>query len=94
MVVAGHRAAHADSCLARLPNPEVHLAAWGVIIFSLALIIEAPVIMMLAASIALSRDWDSYRTLRRYMISLGLAMTAAHVLVAPLRYVISSSRPY
>ena len=49
-----------SAIVARLPNPKINLAAYGGIVFPLALIIEAPIIMLLAASTALSKDWKSY----------------------------------
>ena len=45
-----------SAIMARLPDPEVNLAAYGGIVFPLALIIEAPIIMLLATSTALSKD--------------------------------------
>lgn len=76
--------------IARLPDPEINLAAYGGIVFPLALIIESPVIMLLAASTALSKDWASYLKLRRFMMRTALVLTALHVLVAftPLYYVV------
>lgn len=68
--------------VARLDNPEVHLAAYGGLVFQLALIIEAPVIMLLAASTALSKDWDSYRKLRKFMHTTSASITLLHVLIA------------
>ncbi len=68
--------------LARLADPVVHLAAWGGIVYPLALIIESPIIMLLAASTALSREWGSYRKLYRFMMAAGAALTALHLLVA------------
>jgi len=78
-----------SAVIARLANPEINLAAYGVV-FSLALIIESPIIMLLAASTALSKDWDSYVRLRRYMMAAGAALTGLHILVAftPLYYLI------
>ena len=75
--------------VARLANPEINLAAYGGIVFPLALIIEAPVIMLLAASTALSKDWASYKKLRNYMMLAGGTLTALHLLVAltPLYYI-------
>lgn len=67
---------------ARLPNPEVNLAAFGGVVYPLALIIESPIIMLLSASTALSRDWDSYVKLRRFMTRVSLGLTALHVLLA------------
>jgi hypothetical protein len=76
--------------VARLPDPEVNLAAYGGIVFALALIIESPIIMLLAASTALSKDWASYALMRRFMMTASAALTMLHALVAftPLYYVI------
>ena len=74
--------------VARLAEPEINLAAYGGVVFPLSLIIESPIIMLLAASTALSKDWASYRKLRRFMMVAGASLTALHVLVAftPLYY--------
>jgi hypothetical protein len=79
-----------SAVVARLANPEVNLAAYGGVVFPLALIVESPVIMLLAASTALSKDWDSYLKLRRFMMAVGAAMTALHIVVAftPLYYLV------
>jgi hypothetical protein len=79
-----------SAVVARLPNPEINLAAYGGIVFPLALIIEAPIIMLLAASTALSKDMASYRKLRRFTMVAGGTLTAVHLLVAltPLYYVV------
>jgi hypothetical protein len=71
-----------SAIVARLPNPEINLAAYGGIVFPLALIIEAPVIMLLAASTALSKDWASYLRIRQYMNGAGALLTLLHILVA------------
>ncbi len=71
-----------SAVVARLPNPQTNLAAWGGVVFPFALLVESPIIMLLAASTALSRDWPSYRTLRRYMMIAGGALTALHLLLA------------
>ncbi|MEW5869435.1 MAG: hypothetical protein AB1894_09175 [Chloroflexota bacterium] len=68
--------------VARLSDPEIHLAAYGGVVFPLALIIEAPIIMLLAASTALSKDWASYSLVRRYMNAAGASLTLLHLLVA------------
>lgn len=79
-----------SAVIARLPNPEIHLAAWGGVIFPVSLIIEAPIIMLLAASTALSKDWDSYAKLRRFMLVSSAVLMCVHILVAftPLYYFI------
>ena len=68
--------------LARLAHPEISLATHGGIVFPLALLIEAPVFMLLSASTALSKDWDSYLKIYRFMMILGASLTALHILVA------------
>ncbi|HSO27644.1 MAG TPA: hypothetical protein VLS48_06210, partial [Anaerolineales bacterium] len=79
-----------SAVVARLVDPEIHLAAYGGVVFPLALIIEAPIIMLLAASTALSKDWDSYLKIRRFMHGVSGALTLLHTLVAftPLYYVV------
>jgi len=76
--------------IARLPHPEVNLAAYGGVVFPLALIIESPIIMLLAASTALCKDWASYLLVRRFMMRTSAILTALHVLIAftPLYYVV------
>jgi hypothetical protein len=76
--------------IARLENPEINLAAYGGVVFPLALIIESPIIMLLAASTALSKDWDSYRKLHRFMMTASAILTGLHFLIAftPLYYII------
>jgi hypothetical protein len=71
-----------SAVMARLPAPTVSLAAYGGVVFPLSLIIEAPIIMLLSASTALSKDWRSYVLLRRFMIGSAAALTALHALVA------------
>lgn len=71
-----------SAAIARLPNPEISLAAYGGVVFPIALIIESPVIMLLAASTALSRDLASFRLGRRAMLALGITFTTLHGLVA------------
>ncbi len=78
-----------SAVVARLAEPEINLAALGVV-YSLALIVESPIIMLLSASTTLSKDWDSYLKLRRFMMSAGAILTVLHVLVAftPLYHVV------
>ncbi|NKB88074.1 MAG: hypothetical protein GKS06_07640 [Acidobacteria bacterium] len=71
-----------SAALARLANPEIQLAALGGVVYPLMLIIESPVIMLLAASTALSKDWASYQSLRRYMNLMSLALTVLHAAIA------------
>lgn len=71
-----------SAVLARMAEPRINLAAYGGVVFPLALMIEAPIIMLLAASTTLSRDWASYCLVRRFMVGAALALTAVHVAVA------------
>jgi hypothetical protein len=66
--------------MARLSNPEPNLAIFGVT-FSLALIIESPVIMLLTAGTALARDRQSYQRLLRFTHILVMALTALHLII-------------
>ena len=79
--------------VARMPNPAINLAAYGGIVFPLALIIESPVIMLLAASTALSKDEPSYQLIRRFMLVTAAALTGLHILIAftPLYYFVAES---
>jgi hypothetical protein len=52
------------------------------VVFPLALLIESPIIMLLAASTALSRDWASYCKLRRFVTWAGAGLTILHILIA------------
>ena len=80
-----------SAIVARLENPRINLAAYGGIVFPLALIIEAPIIMLLAASTALSKDWISYQKIRRFMHTASAALSALHILVVstPLYYFVT-----
>ncbi|QQS35871.1 MAG: hypothetical protein IPM56_16760 [Ignavibacteriales bacterium] len=60
--------------IARLPDPKYNLAAYGVA-FSFALIIEAPVIMMMSASIAIVKNKLTFNKLRVFTYTLNSAIT-------------------
>lgn len=79
-----------SAVMARLANPEINLAAYSGVIWPVALIIEAPIIMLLAASTALSKDWDSYQKINRFMLISGAVLTGLHALVTftPLYYLV------
>ncbi|MGD0782487.1 MAG: hypothetical protein ABSA30_06475 [Candidatus Aminicenantales bacterium] len=69
--------------IARLPAPEVNLAAFGVA-SALAWIVESPIIMMLSASNTLCRDRIAYHKLRRFSFTLNGLVTAVMIaLVSP-----------
>ena len=60
--------------IARLPDPKYNLAAHGVA-FAFAILIEAPVIMLMSASTALVEDAGSYRKLRNFANTLNIGST-------------------
>ncbi len=70
-----------QGAIGRLPEPALNLAAWG-LTMSLSLLVESPVIMLLATSIALVKDVGSYWPLRRFMIGLAAGCTLLTALVA------------
>jgi hypothetical protein len=90
-ILMGFEGPAISAIVSRLAEPKINLAAYGGLVFPLTLMIEAPIIMLLAASTALSRDWDSYLKLRRFMNRLGLVLTALHVIMAatPVYYLIA-----
>ena len=79
-----------SAVVARMANPEVQLAAFGGVVFPVALVVEGPVIMMLAAATALADHRENLRKLWRFAHQLGLGLTLFHALVAftPLHDVI------
>lgn len=66
--------------IARLADPKYNLAAYGVAL-SFALIIEAPVIMMLSASTALVEGRRSFLKLRNFTYGLNATLTATLLLL-------------
>jgi len=66
--------------IARLPAPKFNLAAYGVA-FSLAVLIEAPIIMIMSASTALAHDRHSYVQLRAYLFTLNAVITGVMLVV-------------
>jgi hypothetical protein len=69
--------------IARLGEPEFNLAAYGVA-FSFAMLIEAPIIMMMSAATALAADRASFLALRRFAYALNALITVVMiVLVLP-----------
>jgi progressive ankylosis protein len=68
--------------VARLAEQRVQLAAWGSVVFPISLVIEGPIIMLLAASTALCGDVVRYRRVRRFMLVSGAVLTLVHLAVA------------
>ncbi|MCA8942382.1 MAG: hypothetical protein KDB80_07445 [Planctomycetes bacterium] len=66
----------------RLPDAETNLAAFNSLVYPISMVVEGPIVMLLAASTALVRDRRSYDQLRRFTITAGLALTLVHAIVA------------
>ena len=66
--------------IARLADPTFNLAAYGVAL-ALAMLVEAPIIMIMSASTALAEDAESFRRLRNFTYALNAAITAVLLLV-------------
>jgi O-antigen/teichoic acid export membrane protein len=66
--------------IARLAEPKYNLAAYGVA-FSLALIIEAPIIMIMSASTKLVKDAQSFIILRRFTYRLNWLITLIMLII-------------
>ncbi len=63
-----------SAIIARLTEPKYNLAAYGVA-FSFALLIEAPIIMLMSAATALVKDFYSYRKLFLFTLYLNIIIT-------------------
>jgi hypothetical protein len=70
------------ACVARMGEAKIQLAAYGSLVFPIALVIEAPIMMLLAAATALASDGESWGRVRRFMHKAGASLTALHALVA------------
>ena len=66
--------------IARLPSPEFNLGAYGVA-FALAILIEAPVIMLMSAATSLVKDRISYLKMRNFSRGLILGTTILLLIV-------------
>lgn len=66
--------------IARLAEPKLNLAAYGVA-FALAIMVEAPVIMMMSASTALADSAENFRRLRNFTWILNVGITVAMVVL-------------
>lgn len=76
--------------IARLADPKYNLAAFGVA-FSFALIIEAPIIMIMSASTKLVTDKQAFYKLRNFTYFLNFLITAILLagLIPPVFYLIA-----
>lgn len=65
----------------RLPDEVIMLAAQGIVV-SLSVLIESPIINLLATSTALVKDRPSYLLMRRFTIHWAILLTAVTALLA------------
>ncbi len=65
---------YTTAVIARLSDAKYNLAAYG-IAFSFALIVEAPIIMLMTASTALVKNKQSYKKLRNFTFALNFLIT-------------------
>jgi hypothetical protein len=69
-----------NALLARGSDPELSLAAFGIAL-GIILVVEGPILMMLEVSIALSKNLAAFRTIRRFYVIVGLAITALGIIL-------------
>jgi Na+-driven multidrug efflux pump len=70
-----------NSIVARMDNPKENLAIFGVI-FSLALVIEGPIIQMLSAATAIVTHYNNYKKLLKFMHAAAALLTLIHFICA------------
>lgn len=66
--------------IARLAEPKFNLAAYGVA-FSFALLVEAPIIMIMSAATALVKDKDSFLKMKNFIYALNALITLVMILL-------------
>jgi hypothetical protein len=71
-----------SAVIARLADPTVQLAAMGGVVFPLALIIESPIVMLLAAATALTDHKQAYTRMYHFMMWTCGIITVFHALLA------------
>ncbi len=73
--------------IARLAEAKFNLAAYGVA-YSLALIMEAPIIMLMSASTALVKNRDAYLKMRRFtnVLNSGITILMLFLVIPPVFY--------
>lgn len=67
--------------ISRKPDSETQLAAFG-LMFSLSILIETPVIMLLATGSALARNRQAFHVLWRFMMAVNLLVIVVAILMA------------
>ncbi|MEM7738341.1 MAG: hypothetical protein AAF267_21405 [Deinococcota bacterium] len=71
-----------SAVISRLANPTIQLAAMGGVVFPLALIIESPIVMLLAAATALTDHKQAYTRMYTFMMWTCGLITVFHALLA------------
>lgn len=69
-----------SAIIARMAEPKYNLAAYGVA-FSIALILEAPIIMMMSAATALVEDKFTFIKLRNFTFILNIVLTILFIVI-------------
>ena len=67
--------------IGRLADTKINLAAWG-LTMQLSLLIESPVIMLLATATALVKNTDTFLALRSFMLRMALWCTVVTAAIA------------
>ena len=80
-LMMGLEGPYITAIVARMPDAAFNLAAYG-IAFSIAWIVEAPIMMVLTASNALVRCRESLHALRRFTYTLNVILTAVLAVIA------------
>lgn len=70
------------AAMTRMPGGDPHLAALSALVYPLSVLIEAPIIMLLAASTALVKDLRIHEQLRRFAHGASALLTVIHIAVA------------
>ena len=71
-----------SSVIARFPNAEVNLAAYGNIAWQIPVLLQSPIMLLQAASAALCADKETYSKLRKFADSMAIGLTLLHLLLA------------
>ncbi len=71
-----------SAVVGRQADAQIMLAAFGGVVFPIALLVESPIIMMLAASTSWSQDLASFKQLERFTTRAAVGLTVLHALIA------------
>lgn len=71
-----------SSVIARFPNSEVNLAAYGNIAHLIPIFLQSPIMLLHAASAALCKDIETFKKLRKFTYAMTIGLTLVHLLIA------------